>query len=207
MAGDPAAKGLTVGAIVLAAGLSRRMGSNKLLADLGGRPLVAHVVAAIAAAEWPRPIVVTGHDAAPIENALSGHAASFVHAEDHAVGLSRSIAAGVSKIPDDWGAVAICLGDMPLIRPATLRGLAEHARHDAIVVPAYAGRRGNPVLWGRRYFGSLRSLDGDAGGRGLFTRYATNVVEVASDDPAVLVDADTPEALADLRKNFVQGTD
>lgn len=200
------AASVKVGAIIMAAGRSRRMGSNKLLADLGGQPMVAHVVDAVRDAGWPPPVVVTGHDAPAIGHALAGRAVRLVHAPDHATGLSRSIAAGITAVPGDWAAAAICLGDMPLIRPELLRRLAAHAREDAIVLPLHAGRRGNPVLWGRDHFPALLTLDGDVGGRALFDRRADAIVEVVCDDATVLVDADTPDALSVLRKSFAERT-
>lgn len=206
MTDSDATPGLKVGAIVMAAGQSRRMGSNKLLADLGGRPLITHVVDAIRDAGWPAPIVVTGHDAAAIEAALAGREAHLIHASDHAAGLSRSIAAGIAAVPDDWVAAAICLGDMPLIGPAIFQRLAEHAHPGAIVLPLHAGRRGHPVLWGRNHISELSNLKGDAGGKAVLDRLGQAIVKVACDDVAVLVDVDTPAALSAVRRGFDERT-
>src|SRR5262249_31257782 len=96
----------------------------------------------------------------------------------------------------------ICLGDMPLVTAAHLDALiaAFTAAGDAaIVVPTCERKRGNPVLWPRRYFAEVSALTGDVGARSVIERHADRVHLVALDDPAILADVDTPEALAVLR--------
>lgn len=185
------------GALVLAAGRSSRMGGpNKLLADLGGKPVLAHVLDAVAGAGLPA-LVVTGDRAGDVAALAAG--TPTVHAADHAEGLGRSLRAGIAAAPDDWQAAIVCLGDMPGITPALLRALAAQASPSAIVVPTFAGRRGNPVLWGRDHFARLRALDGDVGGKALLSEFAARVIEVAADGEAIFADIDTPEALAAAR--------
>lgn len=190
-----------VGAIILAAGRSTRMGGpSKLVADLHGRAVVAHVVEAVAAAGLPPPIVVVGDRAEAVRGALGGQAVEFVVAPDFADGLSASLRAGLASVPPEWRAALVLLGDMPRVTPATLRALAAAAADDAtIAVPVWAGKRGNPVLWGRAHFGALRGLTGDVGGKALLSEFADRVIEVAADSDGVLIDVDTPEALAALR--------
>ena len=185
---------MTVGAIVLAAGLSRRMGSNKLLALLDGKPLVAHVVDAGLAAGLPV-LVVLGNDPEAIRAALGDRAVDYVIASDHAQGMGRSIAAGIAAV--DWDAAIICLGDMPRISPDLLRLLAADATADAILIPTFEGRRGNPVLWGRNHFADLARLQGDRGGRVLFDR---PLRELPWRDAGIFADVDTPEMLATLTR-------
>ena len=120
----PAAKG-PVGAIILAAGRSSRMGDeHKLLADWRGKPLVAHVVDAVAAAGLPPPVVVLGARAEEVRAALGERPAVYVMAADYAEGLSRSLRAGIAAVPPTWSAAIICLADMPRITPALLQALA-----------------------------------------------------------------------------------
>ena len=191
---------MTVGAIVLAAGLSRRMGSNKLLAPLDGKPLVTHAVDAALDAGLPV-LVVTGHDAGAIRAALGDRAIDFVDAPDHAQGMGRSIAAGIDAVDrdgGDWDAAIICLGDMPRIRPELLKALAAEAAPDAILIPSFAGRRGNPVLWGKAHFAGLAALQGDKGGRALFVDRP--VRELPWQDDGIFADVDTPEMLATLTR-------
>jgi len=187
------------GAIILAAGQSRRMGSNKLIAELNGRRVITYVADAIDKAGLPPPIVVLGHDPEPVRAALGDHAVRFVTANDHAEGMARSLAAGIMAVPLDWDAVIICLGDMPLVAPALLRSLSAQAHHAAILVPTYEGRRGNPVLWGRDYFGELAGLRGDIGARTLLERHADAVTLIPWADACIHLDADTPQDLALVR--------
>ena len=189
----------TVGAIVLAAGRSTRMGSNKLIADLGGKPVVAHVVDAIAAAGLPPPVVVVGHRADAVRAALAGRRVTFVEAPDFAAGMSRSLRAGLAAAPAAWGAAIVALGDMPAVDPATYAALvAAMLDRIPVVVPTWNGKRGNPVLWGRAHWPRLMAVTGDSGGRALLAEFGDRLVEVAVDDPGILVDVDTPEALAAL---------
>ncbi len=174
-------------------------GPNKLLADLGGKPVVTHVTDAIAAAGLPA-LLVTGNMA--VEVAAAAPNFPTVHAPDYAEGLSRSLRAGVAAVPADWEAVIVCLGDMPGITPALLEALATRATPSAIVVPTWGGGRGNPVLWGRNHFPRLMTLQGDAGGKPLLAALADRVVEVVADDAAVLTDVDTPAALEEARSRF-----
>lgn len=185
------------GAIILAAGQSRRMGFNKLLADYRGKPLVAHVVDAVEAAELPA-IVVLGHAEQEMRAALASHQLRFVLAEDHHEGMGRSIAAGISAVPSDWQAAIICLGDMPLVSPALLRRLAEAATPSVIAFPVFERQRGNPILWGRDYFDALAGLIGDVGARTLLMQISTAPTLINWDDDSILRDFDTPSDIGDL---------
>ncbi len=188
-------------AIVLAAGQSSRMGSNKLLADLLGEPMIAATVKAIQPAA-DAIIVVTGRDADRITAALEGLLVDTIHNPDFAHGLSTSLKRGIEALPQDADAALIALGDMPLVdAPAISRLIAAFnpGEHRSIAVPVHKSQRGNPVLWGRQHFEALKSLTGDKGARGLLDQYADEVVEVEMPDDAVLKDADTPEALAAMR--------
>ena len=200
------AAGTVVGAIVLAAGRSTRMGAaNKLLADLGGRPVVAHVVDAIAAAGLPPPVVVVGHRADEVGAALAGRRAIIVTAADFADGMSRSLRAGLAAAPAAWGAAIVALGDMPAVDPATYVALAAAARDRIpVAVPTWHGKRGNPVVWGRAHWPRLAAVTGDGGGRALLSELGDQVHEVAVDDPGILADVDTPEALAALRDRIAR---
>ncbi len=186
-----------VGAIVLAAGRSTRMGhTNKLLADLCGTPVIARTVDALVAAGLP-PLVVVGHMAGSVRAALAGRPAQFADAPDYAGGLSRTLAAGLGAAPGHWRAALIVLGDMPTVAVATLATIAHAAdAEDSVVVPTQDGRRGNPVAWGRTHWLRLAALTGDRGARALLDDI--DVMEVATDDGGIHVDVDTPDALSAL---------
>jgi len=198
---DPAFAPIAV--IVLAAGRSTRMGgANKLLCEIAGIPMVRHVaVSALGSAAHPV-LVVTGHQEQEVRAALAGLAVTFIANPDYASGLMSSLKAGIAALPPNIRGALVALGDMPMLRSADFDRLIEAfmaAEEKAIVVPVYAGRRGNPVLWPAAYFAKIRELQGDTGARQLFASHAEAIREVPLDAPAVLEDIDTPEALARLR--------
>ncbi len=182
------------GAIILAAGQSRRMGFNKLLADYRSKPMVAHVADAIEAAGLPA-IAVLGHQEKETRAALAGRQIGFTFADHHAEGMGRSVAAGIRAVPSEWQAAIVCLGDMPLITPDLLRQLAERAAPSSLVIPTFNGRRGNPVLWGRDHFDKLATLRGDVGARTLFERLTAQLTLLPWHDDTVVRDFDEPSSL------------
>jgi molybdenum cofactor cytidylyltransferase len=170
------------------------MGAHKLLADWGGKPLVAHAADALLAADLPV-LVVLGHGSEAVRAALAGRDLRFVAAADYAAGMAHSLHAGVAAVPDDWDAVLVALGDMPRIEADVLRRLAVA---DGVAVPVFEGARGNPVRWPRAHFAALMALAGDSGAQRLLE--GMDVIEVAAPSDAVLADIDTPEALTALRQ-------
>ncbi len=187
-------------AVVLAAGRSSRMGSNKLVAEVGGQPMVRRVAEAALASRAGVVVVVTGHEPERVEAALAGLDVTYAHNALYADGLSTSLRAGLSALPDDVEAALILLGDMPLVRPQDCdKVLGALSEPDTLVAVATAeGARGNPVAWSRRLFPELKATEGDAGGRALLSRYEDNVTMVEIGRAGGL-DADTPEALATVR--------
>jgi molybdenum cofactor cytidylyltransferase len=191
--------GRRVAALVLAAGRSTRMGAvNKMLAEIGGKPLV-RIAAEQAVASHAHPvIVVTGHEREKVEAALNGLPVRFVHNADYAEGLGTSLKAGIAAVPEEADAVVVCLGDMPQVDAALINRLIaafDPERGALVVVPSIDGRRGNPVVWSRRFFHDLMAIQGDVGARHLIGNYAEVVVEVPVAGEAALTDVDTPESL------------
>jgi len=186
-----------IAGLVLAAGMSSRMGRNKLTALLAGKPMLRHVVEAALASRLDCVTVVTGHDAAAVRGALEGLPVGFLHNPDYAAGLSTSLRAGVAGCESDG--LMVLLGDMPGITPELIdRGIAafDPAAGRAICVATAHGQRGHPVLWGRQFFCELERLTGDTGARGLIGAHADLVCEITTGDAGPLTDIDTPEALA-----------
>jgi molybdenum cofactor cytidylyltransferase len=193
-----------VAAVILAAGRSTRMGGpNKLLAELGGKTLVRIVTEQALASKASSVIVVTGHQADQVESALAGLKVKFVRNGDFADGLASSVKAGIAVVPAAADGAVVCLGDMPLIDARLidrLIGAFAPDRGNLIAVPVSDGRRGNPVLWSRRFFGELMTLDGDIGARHLIARHGEAVAEVAVEGHGAFLDIDTPQALEDARR-------
>ncbi|HWK45778.1 MAG TPA: molybdopterin-binding/glycosyltransferase family 2 protein [Stellaceae bacterium] len=194
-----------IAAIVLAAGQSRRMGErNKLLIEVAGKSMVAHAVDAARGAGVSQIIVVTGHEPGDVAAALAGRPVRLVHNPRFAEGMAGSIGAGIGALGDDIDAAIIMLGDMPRVAAAELgRLIAAYnpVEGRAIIVPTRHGRRGNPVLWDRSCFAELGRLRGDVGARGLIDAHADWLAEIEMVDDHVLLDIDTPEALAAFTGN------
>jgi len=196
--GDP-----HVSAVVLAAGRSTRMGGpNKLLAELNGRKLVRIVTEQALASKAKDVIVVTGHQAELVEKALAGLNVTFVRNPDFAGGLASSVKAGISAVPGHADGAVICLGDMPMISAGLIDQLIESFapdRGNLIAVPVCDGRRGNPVLWSRRFFNELMTLDGDTGARHLIAKHNEAVAEVPVEGDGAFLDIDTSQGLEAAR--------
>jgi molybdenum cofactor cytidylyltransferase len=194
----------SVAAIILAAGRSTRMGGpNKLLAELNGKKLVRIVAEQALASKASPVIVVTGHQADEVEAALKGLNVKFVRNPDFATGLASSVKAGVNAVPETADGAVVCLGDMPLIDAKLIDRLVDAFAPDRgslIAVPVAGGRRGNPVLWSRRFFSELMALDGDVGARHLIARHMEAVTEVEVEGKSAFLDIDTPDMLTDARK-------
>ncbi len=199
-------KGRRVAAVVLAAGRSTRMGAiNKLIAEIGGKPLVRIAAEQALASRASPVIVVTGHERERVEAALKGLAVRIVHNPDYVDGLGTSLKAGIAAVPAEADGAIICLGDMPQVSHALIDKLIaafDPERGALVVVPSIQGRRGNPVVWSRRFFHDLMQIQGDIGARHLIGHYAEAVVEVPVTDEAALIDVDTPDALDALKADI-----
>jgi molybdenum cofactor cytidylyltransferase len=198
--------GRRVGAIVLAAGRSTRMGGpNKLLAEIGGKPLVRIAVEEALGSRARPVIVVTGHQREQVEAALKDLDVMLVHNPDFAHGLSTSLKAGIATVPAEADGAIVCLGDMPQVDASLIDKLIaafDPERGALVVVPSIEGKRGNPVVWSRRFFSDLAALEGDIGARHLIASYPEAVTEVPLTDRAALVDVDTPDALRALKSEM-----
>ncbi|MFN3744625.1 MAG: NTP transferase domain-containing protein [Hyphomicrobiaceae bacterium] len=188
-----------IASIVLAGGRSTRYGSrNKLLEKLDGVPLVMRAVRAALASRARPVIVVTGHEAAAVEQALAGLEVRIVQNPDFAEGLSTSLKAGIAALPGDVDGAIVSLGDMPRIEAQHLdRLIAAFSPKEGrgIVVPVHRGKRGNPVLFARAYFPELLAIEGDTGARHIIASSTSDVAEVELATDAIFLDIDTPEAL------------
>jgi molybdenum cofactor cytidylyltransferase len=146
--------------------------------------------------------VVTGHQRDQVDAALVDLKVERVHNPDFADGLSTSLKAGLAAVPSEADGAVVLLGDMPQVRATLINRLIaafDPERGALVVVPTIDGKRGNPVVWSRRFFPELMALEGDVGARHLIGRYAEAVTEVAVTDQAALIDVDTPEALSQVK--------
>lgn len=194
-----------IAAIVLAAGRSTRMGHFKLLADVGGVPMLRRVVETVQASGVTDTIVVSGHQAEAVAAALQGLDVRLIHNPRFADGLATSLSAGLAALPPDTDGVLVALGDMPQVTTATLDALIAAFTPGAVVVPVSAGEIGNPILWPREAFAEMTRLAGDAGARRLLPAFEGRVRRVEVADGGIFADVDTPEALAQVRSRLEPG--
>lgn len=184
-----------IAAVALAAGMSTRMGTNKLLVRIDGEPLVRRVIKSIEGSVARPIVVVTGHDHELICAALAHTETVAVHNPDYRDGLSTSLRKGISEVGDCDGAI-ILLADMPAISSLAIdRMIAayESKKRGVICVATYQGRRGNPVLFDRAFFPELQAISGDIGAREIVRKHRPLVCDVDMDDDSPLIDLDTPE--------------
>ena len=188
-----------IAGLLLAAGASRRFGSQKLLAPIGGVPVVRRAAEQLIAASLDEILIVLGSDADAIRGALDGLSLRIVTNADFATGMSTSVRAGLAALPPTIEAVVIALADQPTVGPGIVDRLVQHFRvhRSPIVAPLYRGDvRGNPVLFDRSLFDELRDVTGDEGGRAVVARDPARVALVRFDEemPADIdVPADLPE--------------
>ena len=185
-----------IGAIVLAAGFSERFGAVKLCAPMAdGRTVLQHTLAQLAPAV-DEIIIVTRDEVAAL---LPTEYARPLICPQAKEGMGASLAFAIRQ-QSGWDACLVCLADMPLIATDSYRRLREHLTPDNIVLPRYQGRNGNPAGFGQKYFPELARLQGDRGGRVVLENHPDAIQTLALNDPAILLDIDTPEDLQRLGK-------
>lgn len=194
-----------VHAVLLAAGRSKRFGKdNKLLAEIGGIPLVRRVAEILLASNVAEVVVVVGFEARKVSEALSGLELQRAFNADHEEGLSSSLRSGVDSLPAEARGAMIVLADMPGVTVKLVNRLIdtfERADCDKIVFPTHGdGEQGNPVIWPRRFFPELLALEGDKGAKSLIKAHPQDCVGVAVKNESAFGDIDAPADLAPWRK-------
>lgn len=196
--------GRAVGGVLLAAGMGTRFeGGNKLLAAVDGIPLVRRSARTLLDSNVAEVVIVTGHEAGAVRDALADLDVAFRHNPAYADGQSTSVRAGAAAARErGWDAAVFALGDMPAVDPDSVDALlsAYDAGAGTILAAAHDGRRGNPVLFNAAHFDALADVDGDRGGRDLVETH-DDAALVETSDPGVLRDVDDEtdlEALDDV---------
>lgn len=192
-----------IGALVLAAGRSRRMGTQKLRLPVGGRPVIARIVDEVLAGPVDQVFVVINADGAGITAALAGRRVGFVLNADAEGEMLSSVRCGLAALPPACNAVLVVLGDQPALTADLVSRLvlAFQTSRLGLVVPTVGGKRGHPLLFAMRYRDEVFQGYDEVGLRGLLQAHADDVCEVEVSTPGVLDDLDVP---ADYRR-FVAG--
>ena len=185
-------------AIVLAAGKSARMGRPKMLLPFGDRPMLARVIESLRYVDGVFPvIVVTGHNAEEIGAVVVEFSGvECVHNVDSAAGgMLSSVKVGVAALPSDCRAFFLVLGDQPMVQTDTIAEMESAWHRDAapIVVPAFQGKRGHPVLLSSEFATEILALSDPDTLKTVVSRDADRIRVVEVNDPAVTQDIDTPE--------------
>ena len=188
-----------IAGIVLAAGGSSRFGEPKQLLDWFGEPLVKYIAEKVRAAGCEPVVVITGADHDSVSRALAEIPVEVVCNTSWQVGQSSSVRTAVQALSNDVGAAIFHLVDQPLIPVELIRALRKkHAKQPAsIIMPVIDGKPANPVLFDRRVFGDLETLEGDVGGRAIFDQYKPTTIPW--DEPNSQLDVDTPEDYQRIR--------
>jgi molybdenum cofactor cytidylyltransferase len=179
--------------IILAAGGSIRFGQPKQLLDFLGKPFV-RVIAETALAAGLEPVeVVTGANSEEVEAAIRDLPIRVIRNQDWRTGQSSSIREGISHLTDNVGAAIFLLVDQPHVTTSILRALVERHAQDlpAVLAPYVLDRRANPVLFDRLTFPDLLNLEGDQGGRMIFSKFSPTYLDWL--DERLLMDVDTPD--------------
>lgn len=189
---------MTTGAILLAAGFSRRFGSIKLNAVLADGKTVFQHSSRLLAATVSEVVVVTRP--ALLEAGILEHSglssSQVVLCHDAELGMGHSLACGIRALPAHWDACLVCLADMPCIGTATLQLIQQKASSHRIIIPEFNQQRGHPVCFGSDFFAELAQSQGDAGGRDVIRRHPDKIELVTVNDAGILQDIDTPEDLS-----------
>jgi molybdenum cofactor cytidylyltransferase len=192
--------GERVAGVVLAAGLSTRMGRNKMLLQVGGLSLVRRAAQTAVAARLDPVLAVVGHEHERVEAELKGTACTPVYNPEYAAGMNTSVRAGICALPLDVVAAVLLLGDMPLVDATMVRALVETFRRarPPLVISTYDGIVAPPILYGQALFSELRALDAEASGKSVVTGHRADAVELSWPKEA-LTDLDAPDDLARVR--------
>ena len=189
-----------ISAVVLAAGLSRRMGRSKPLLELNGRTVIEHVLERVRAVEEISSIiVVTGHAGERVAAVVRAQPVEIVYNTNYEKGeMLSSVQAGLRALPDGVDAIMIVLCDQPLISPGTMSALAQawSQRRPRVLLPRFEGKHGHPIVLGAEGIGEILALPMDATLKDYTSRQVRSTIELDVDDPEILRDLDTPQDLA-----------
>lgn len=186
---------LKIAGIILAAGLSRRMGTVKSLLPFGESLLLDRVVENARQSELESLIVVLGHDAENILKKIDFKDSRVIINSDYRMGHSSSLRAGLDAVSADIDGALFLLGDQPFVGSKTIDRLirAFQKQPSSLIIPTCQGKRGNPVLAHRRVFKMIQGITGDTGPRVLFSKLKEEIQEVEVFDPGIHLDVDTVE--------------
>lgn len=194
-----------VGAVVLAAGMSRRMGQSKVLLPWEGhKTIIEQILEQLLLAKVQRITVVTGHKSAEVRSLAVKMGAEVVYNPDYATGeMLSSLKVGLRALPPHVSAALVVLGDQPRIQARVIAQVLTAYAEGAgdIIAPSYQMRRGHPILIDRRYWQDILNLPPDGAPRDAIDKYKDRIGYVNVNTDSVLRDIDTPQDYRDERRS------
>jgi len=195
---------LRFGAVILAAGTASRMGQQKLLLPLAGKPLLAHILGTIGAFEWADCIAVIGEPESELAELCRQYQVCPVFNPDRQRGQASSIVLAVKQLALNLHGIMFFLGDQPLVSGELIAAIVARfqqlASNEAIVVPCYRQQSYSPVLFSGFWRSSLEKLEGDTGGRQIIRQHPEWVSKLDWPEPEPFYDADTWEEYQRLKQ-------
>lgn len=182
-----------IAAVVLASGLSKRLGKNKLLMPLGNQSVVEHVIDSVKSSKIENIYLIYGKNEVEFKKIAHHKNIKLIHNEKYYYGQSMSVKCALNSIGNDFQGIMFFLGDQPFISPKTINLIIEHYNKNprGIIVPTYHGKRGNPVIFSREFFTEMKSIQGDKGARDVIDKNYDKVIFVPISDSFENFDIDT----------------
>lgn len=193
-----------ISAIILAAGLSSRMGKNKLLLPLGKQSIIEHVVEKVSKSCVDEIVVVLGNDAKDIKAVLGRFDIKTVVNSDYIKGQSTSVKVGIREVDGHAEGALFIMGDQPMIKTGIINDIIHKFSECkcSIIVPTYNNKRGNPVLFGNQWFEDLTHVQGDKGGRDIIKNNLDQVSFMEISDDLFLKDIDNDVMYQHIKAKF-----
>lgn len=184
-----------IAGVVLASGMSKRFGKNKLLMPLGNQSVLEHVIDRVKSSHVDKVFVVYGHHEEEFKRIARKKKIELIYNPTYKEGQSASVKKTVEALKDHVEGVLFILGDQPFLNPNTINLLIEtfHRNPKNIILPIYNGKRGNPVLFSKDFFQDMLRIQGDKGARGIIKENPERISEVILSDTIENYDIDTEE--------------
>ncbi|MBN1974228.1 MAG: nucleotidyltransferase family protein [Sedimentisphaerales bacterium] len=182
-------------AIVLAAGCSKRMGTQKLLLPFGKSTVISHIVNQLTKSKVEKTYVVVGHQREQVIKELSDKPIGIIQNPEYKSGMLSSIRAGIRNIPQEYDAVIIALGDQPSITTELIDKVVQNfsSTDKNIIVPKYNDKRGHPILLSTIFKNEILTNFDDIGLRGILQAHDNDIYEMNVTDQSVIADMDYPQ--------------
>lgn len=187
---------MTIAAVILAAGMSTRMGSVKQLLPWKNDTMLGSTIDLYTKSEVDKIIVVVGYCAAEIIKTLKDKPVKWVINEEYETGMASSLRAGIKALQEEERICLIGLGDTPLLQVSTIKDIIKtHRKYgNKVVAPYYRGKKGHPILITSELYAELLNVQGDVGARTVINAQYDEVYPLEVDDEGVIIDLDTPES-------------